>query len=167
MRARHPSVARVACKSAAPQAMLGPREARGAEVEPRAGVLRALHPESQACATAERRAQRRLLAVGPDLEVPHRRAGEPVHGDLTQPAACELDRDELHGICVLLLVEAGRVLRRDGDGRLPDDRDQQVDEVDAAFEQRTVRHPRAPRRRLLPRAAGRATARPGRTRAGR
>ena len=129
---------------------LGPGDAARPVVEPEARPLRPLGADAGDGAASVRGAERRLLAVGPDLEVPRGRLRHAVERDQPEPTVAELERDELHGVRLGVVVEAGRVSRVDRARELPVEVDHHVHEMDAALEERPARHRRAPGSRLVP-----------------
>ena len=76
---------------------------------------------------------------------------EPVDRELREPAAGELEHHEVDRVRVPGGVEAARVPRVDGLGQLPEEVEQEVDEMAARLEERPVGHGRAPGHRLVPR----------------
>ncbi len=76
---------------------------------------------------------------------------EPVDRDLRQPAAGELEHYEVDRVGIPGGVEAARVPCVDGLGQLPEEVEQEVDEMAARLEERPVGHGRAPGHRLVPR----------------
>ena len=96
-----------------------------------------------------RGAERRPLAVRPHLGVADPGRTEPVDHELGKPPLRELEGDEVDRVGVAL-VQAARVARVDGVRDLVEVGQEQVDEVDAALEERPVRHRGAPGNGLVP-----------------
>ena len=81
-----------------------------------------------------------MLAVRPELDVPRSSAAEPVNRDLCQPGARELERDEVDRVRLAIRFETARVAGVHGFRNLAIEIEEEIDEVDSAFEQRSVRH---------------------------
>src|SRR5207245_9975648 len=111
------------CEQLATVPLLRPGEAAEPEVEANSRLLRTLYPDLRQCPPAERRAQRRMLAVGPHLHVARPATAEPVDRDLAEAAAREVERDDLYCIGARGVVEAGGMACVDALRLLAEDRE--------------------------------------------
>jgi hypothetical protein len=133
------------------QPALLPREAPDASSARRPASFPPRLADLHRGATAERRPQRRLLAVCSDLHVARAGRAEPVDRHLGQAVAGELEEDDVNGVGVALGVKTARGPRRDRLGELPVEVEQQVEKVHASLEERPVGHGGALGDRLVPR----------------
>jgi len=83
-------------------AALDPRQAAEAEEQSRPRPLCSLHAELEEHPAAVGRAQRRLLAIGAQLDVARAGATEPVDCDLREAVARELDGQQVDRVGVAL-----------------------------------------------------------------